>query len=433
MSYSLESFLNGKKSYIVDLESIEDITEQEKEEAAEASASVDVIRQELDAASSDYDRLSATTEELETQEEIANEIASRNGGKLPEETAAMLETSRRIAAASVGIDPDSEEGKRVISSESIVSRVDGTYYNGFSLEAENEKKEGIIAKIKDTLIKIWEWIKEKVKAFVSWISKIFTFIPKRFKDVIKKLESVSEDDFKKVLDRMVSRGYKSKALKSDGTIHDLTQQTEKVDEFINKRYGGFFGSLIAHYKLYSADTTDDLKTKEKYILEVKKSAESKLNNWTVVLDGTGFFTTTVKDDNSVEIVDDYYISAREDGPYTPKQGLTKADVINALSIGMGVGNKIDNLSKNYSVRINDSENMFNKIVTDSKSLNNLTLKYFKNSTAVFTALVQRLVKQEEALITFAKQFLPAEKGGIVEKDNQIKGQLPPPPTNPEKK
>lgn len=393
MSYSLKDFLSQESIDDTDVVDSE-LTEEENDELQEAVEETDAIHRDIEAARSDAERLDAVGEQLAIQEEVADKIAEQNDGKLPEDAAAMLETSRRVAVAAVGVDPDSEEGQELVSVESIQSRFDGTW---LSME-EEAKKTGLMSRIKESIKKIWEWIKEKISALIEWISKATNIIPKRLKTHYNAIKSMSDDDFKAKINSLDDDT--TSPIIQNGKIGDLGKLTDEVTNYVT---GGFTSLLMIreqgpeHFSQTGNGVLKDV---------VFKAFEGRWEKFSVVING------------------EKYSFASKDEPYSLKhesveQGrikdITRSELLNALNQGISTRNKINALAEKGKASSNKAGDKLSKDDTAlGKELSNIA----KNLTFTYSVLSKALLDHQRSLLKLAGRLAPRKPKKNKKTENQ---------------
>lgn len=182
-----------KQQLIASLEGVD--TNVSLEESMEAAYQVSHILNEIKNETTSMERCESILKEL-TMQNVAIESIVNANGKLTENEAGAFEAARRSAAIALGLSVDSFGGKRLIDNVGLESMVINK--DRVSLEASKE----IIAKIKETLKKIWEWMVKKYKELVLFLRKSIKYYQSSFNSAYEAIYKLSDEEYNAAVENL---------------------------------------------------------------------------------------------------------------------------------------------------------------------------------------------------------------------------------------
>lgn len=392
-------------------EDIADLDPADNVILAESAAEMEFIRRDVERAVENVDRLVAVDEELHNQNEMMEGVITANDGQLPTSTAAGIEAGRRVAAIALGLNPDAPESDDIINRPQLQALVEGQ-----TDTIATESEDGKFAKLKAAVLKIWNWIKDKCKAFYKWFQKFTNIIPKKFKEVYNLATSLPEDQLKEALSKIDGNPEavdKYRNLLEHGKLIDLQDKANEVNKWVNGYliYGPFsskaskavseFNKQVSAIKNNNADG-EVVESQE--VDELIKETQEKLKGKTIVLDAKQFEIEAVENGIAISRKD-----VNSNGNFT---NITKKDIVNSVNVGlksMSVFKTLSNL-----VDIENAESV-KKFIKESTAYNihpkaNRAMKLISTIQMSRLILIKSLQNVYRNLADFVKFVSDTTKG-----------------------
>lgn len=154
--------MNLLKKYEVSTEDHGTFEEISEESIAVALEELDERLGEIEDASNDVERLNTAAKEIELQDEIKESLTAEHEGELPESVQVGLQLARRATVASLGVDPNSEEGEAAINEVTDPVSTEG-----------DDDKQTFSKKLIEGIKKTFRVIFEKIVAGFQWLMDKF--------------------------------------------------------------------------------------------------------------------------------------------------------------------------------------------------------------------------------------------------------------------
>lgn len=154
--------MNLLKKYEVSTEDHGTFEEISEEDIAVALEELDERLEEIEEASNDAERLNTAAKEIELQDELKESLTAEHEGELPESVQVGLQLARRATVASLGVDPNSEEGEAAITEVTDPVSTEG-----------DDDKQTFSKKLIEGIKKTFRVIFEKIVAGFQWLMDKF--------------------------------------------------------------------------------------------------------------------------------------------------------------------------------------------------------------------------------------------------------------------
>lgn len=313
-------------------EDIADLDPADNVILAESAAEMEFIRRDVERAVENMDRLVAVDEELHNQNEMMEGVISVNDGQLPTSTAAGVEAGRRVATIALGLNPDAPEAEDIINRPQLQALVEGQ-----TNTVATESEDGKFAKLKAAVLKIWNWIKDKCKAFYKWFQKFTNIIPNKLKEVYNLATNLSEDQLKETLSKIDGNPEavdKYRNLLENGKLIDLQDKANEVSKWVNEylainKYGslGKYAVTEASKQLTKIKNGQADDNGENHVVNVLiTDVQEKLKGKTITLDAKQIEFESVEGGIAISRKD-----IDTSGNFTK---FTKKDIVNSINVGL---------------------------------------------------------------------------------------------------
>lgn len=387
-----------------------ELTAQEEVELAEAQGGAESVRKDIEAGAGDIEHATMAASELELQNEAMTAIADENGGTLSPETAAGFELARRAVVASVGIDPDTEQGEELVDSQSLESLSNGS----ISVEDVKDKAKNFLTKIKDGIKKIWKWIVDKIKQFLNWLDKITNIIPKKFKKAYDAVSNMTDKEFDDAIAVIAVKSPKYKAqgqaLVINGKLMDPKEVSQNIADFVDSGKLGIFDAIKFSYsKLKDEISSKGDKEARKSMLKIYMEHFKSVIGKNVSVNGTTY-RIDYSDETGIEIIEDTYESEN-----AQLSKIKRKDLLDALNQGTISEKLFARAQKSLKELENNKE--ADKLTSDENAskVALLCVQQASKITGLSTKLTQQLAAHRDKLASFG--LAVAKIGGKIQDAN----------------
>nr|DAN24790.1 MAG TPA: hypothetical protein [Caudoviricetes sp.] len=272
--------MNLLKKYEVSTEDHGTFEEISEESIAVALEELDERLGEIEDASNDVERLNTAAKEIELQDEIKESLTAEHEGELPESVQVGLQLARRATVASLGVDPNSEEGEAAITEVTDPVSTEG-----------DDGKQTFSKKLVEGIKKTFRAIFEKIIAGFQWLmDKFGRNSEKEVKETaanIKQIQlitkEIGEPEVMKLLEKKEALPGFTK--EEDKTVYILPKTVfEEIDGKIQKipvqrlnNYLGDFIEMIDRFEGKYIDQFDKKFGQNTTVQEVYNEVTSFLN------------------------------------------------------------------------------------------------------------------------------------------------------------
>ena len=297
---SVNPFITASLEEInVAIEEMEEILEDSEEQ-----------QEEIHEADQELDRLETARQSVELQDQVVQSIVSdREDGKLTEQEQVLAQVNRRSIVASLGIDPESEEGKEYV--EEVTDEPVSTE----AMDNKNSFINKLVEGAKEALRLLVQKVGNFFGSIVSFLAKLGTGAKAKYTKLLKALENVTpekESNFKSNQVEIASKidsVSKKTALSfiiSDGKIGSLDVLQKNIATYIKETNA----ALDKYEKLLSKVEypTDEVYNEfEKVYTEIKDAdfRGSKISEDKRVTTGIGFEEAKRVAEKSLQNIDSY--------------------------------------------------------------------------------------------------------------------------------